>query len=193
VKPCLIKDRINKSIFLKNKILDDDELIQNINDAAFLINESIKAGGKVIFAGNGGSFADAQHLCAEFISRLILDRGPLPAVTLGVNGSNFSAIGNDYGFEHVFSRELLGLYRDGDIFVGITTSGKSKNILKALSVAESIGCKSILFNGENKVSLPQKSISIDIPSKETMHIQEAHIMVGHIICEIVENFFFGDN
>ena len=102
----LIKDRINKSIFLKNKILDDDELIQNINNAAVLINESIKVGGKVIFAGNGGSFADAQHLCAEFISRLILDRGPLPAVALGVNGSNFSAIGNDYGFEHVFSREL---------------------------------------------------------------------------------------
>ena len=141
----------------------------------------------MIFAGNGGSFADAQHLCAEFVSRLIEDRAPMSAVVLGVNGSNISAIGNDYGYENVFARELSTLYRTGDVFLGISTSGKSKNILKAIDVALDIGCITILLTGERKAEINSDVLVLNVPSIETMHVQEAHIMVGHIICELVEN------
>lgn len=187
-----IEERINKSISVKKSLLENEKLIVDISKAADAICRNMSNGGKVILAGNGGSFADAQHLCAEFVSRLIVDRDPLPAIALGVNGSNFSAIGNDYGFEHVFSRELKSLYRENDIFIGISTSGKSPNIINALDTATELGCLAILLTGE-KVIFPDSSIlEINVPCAETMHIQESHIMIGHILCEAVEHYFYGD-
>ena len=182
----IVYQRIKNSISVKETILKDEVLLEKITACADLIWKNIKAGGKVIFAGNGGSFADAQHLSAEFVSRLKVDRAPMPSIALGTNSSTITAIGNDYGFEYVFARELSAIYLEGDVFIGITTSGKSKNILKAFETAYDLGCDSILLTGSNEIELDNCVISLNVPSDETVHIQEAHIMIGHIICELVE-------
>lgn len=188
----IVKERIERTISVKRSILENEKLIADISEAADKICRNLTNGGKVILAGNGGSFSDAQHLCTEFVSRLILDREPLPAITLGVNGSNISAIGNDYGFEHVFSRELKSLYREHDIFIGISTSGKSPNIIRALNTAVELGCSAILLTGKEVIFPDSSILEINVPATETMNIQESHIMIGHIICEAVEHFFFGE-
>ena len=182
----LIHERIQKSMSVKAEIIKNDQLIRSICVAAAHVAASIKGQGKILFAGNGGSFADAQHLCAELICRLSTDRSPMPAVTLGANNSTISAIANDYGFENVFSRELEALFTPGDLFFAISTSGNSKNILKALEVAAKLNCQSILLTGQTIVDLDMRLLSLNVPSQEIMHIQESHIMIRHIICELVE-------
>ena len=154
--------------------------------------KALRNGGKIIFAGNGGSFADAQHLSAEFISRFQFDRAPLASVALGTNSSAISAVGNDYGYEQVFARELQGLAKPGDVFVPISTSGNSPNILSAVEVARKLDITVMGFSGSNGGKLGQLCECICIPSSDTARIQESHILVGHIVCYLVESLYFSD-
>ncbi len=152
---------------------------------------ALKAGGKIIFAGNGGSFADSQHLAAELISRLQYDRAPLPSIALGTNSSSMSAIGNDYGYEYVFSREVAVLGNPGDVFIPITTSGNSPNILGAVAVAKDVGLYVCGLTGETGGKLATVTDCIRVPSRRTERIQEGHILIGHVLCAIIEDDYFG--
>jgi D-sedoheptulose 7-phosphate isomerase len=151
----------------------------------------LQAGGKVIFAGNGGSFADAQHLSAEFISRFMFDRAPLASLVLGANNSAISAIGNDYGYEQVFARELKGMARPADVFIPITTSGNSRNILAAVDEAKRQGLVTLALTGAGGGKLAGLCDFLCVPSRDTARIQECHIMIGHIVCGLVERQYFG--
>lgn len=153
--------------------------------------EALANGNKVIFCGNGGSAADSQHLAAELMGRYKFDRSPMPAMSLTVDTSALTAIGNDYGYEKVFSRQLKGIGKTGDVLVGISTSGNSKNILDAFLIAKEIGIKTVAFTGESGGEmLKLADICLNVPSNITNNIQEMHIACGHLICEIVEAHFF---
>ena len=151
---------------------------------------SLQNGGKIIFAGNGGSFADSQHLAAELVSRLQFDRAPLPSVALGTNSSSTTAIGNDYGYEFVFSRELQVIGNSNDVFIPISTSGNSKNILRAVETAIVRGIPVFGLTGESGGELATKCECIKIPSARTERIQEGHILVGHVLCGLIEDGYF---
>jgi D-sedoheptulose 7-phosphate isomerase len=151
---------------------------------------SLQNNGKIIFAGNGGSFADSQHLAAELISRLQFDRAPLPSVALGTNSSSTTAIGNDYGYEFIFARELQVIANENDVFIPISTSGNSKNILLAVETATTKGLHVFGLTGENGGHLATKCESIKIPSARTERIQEGHILIGHVLCGLIEDGFF---
>ncbi len=151
-------------------------------------------GNKVIFCGNGGSAADSQHLAAELMGRYKIDRNPMPAISLTTDTSALTAIGNDYGYEHVFSRPLRGIGVQGDVLVGISTSGNSKNIINAFGVAKDKGITTVAFTGENGGQMKQiADIALNVPSNTTNNIQEMHIACGHMVCGIVEHHFFGKN
>lgn len=153
--------------------------------------EAIECGNKVIFCGNGGSAADSQHLAAELMGKYKLDRNPLPALSLTCNVSSLTAIGNDYGHEYIFSRPLKGIGNKGDILVGISTSGNSQNIIEAFKTAKENSIKTIAFTGSTGGKMIKEAdISLCVPSNITNNIQEMHIAVGHMICEIVENYFY---
>jgi len=147
-------------------------------------------GGKVFFAGNGGSFADSQHLAAEFTSRFLFDRNALPAIALATNNSSVTAIGNDYDFENIFSREISALGSNKDIFFPITTSGNSKNLINAVKTATDIGLKVVALTGATGGALEDLCDCIKIPSTNVPRIQECHIMIGHLLCQIVEEGIF---
>ena len=151
---------------------------------------SLRNSGKIIFAGNGGSFADSQHLAAELISRLQFDRAPLPSVALGTNSSSTTAIGNDYGYEYIFARELQVIGNENDVFIPISTSGNSKNILSAIDIATDKGLHVCGLTGEIGGQLATKCESIKIPSGRTERIQEGHILVGHVLCGLIEDGYF---
>jgi D-sedoheptulose 7-phosphate isomerase len=185
-----IRDQIAASIAVKQVILANEKLIDQIEKLAADCVQCLKAGGKVIFAGNGGSFADAQHLSAEFISRFMFDRAPMASLVLGANNSAISAIGNDYGYEQVFARELQGVARPGDVFIPITTSGNSRNILVAVEQARKRGLTTVAFTGEGGGKLAPLCDCLCVPSRETARIQECHIMIGHIVCGLVEQQYF---
>ena len=185
-----IRDQIKESVALKQVILVNEKLIDQIAKLAADCVQCLKAGGKVIFAGNGGSFADAQHLSAEFISRFMFDRAPLASLVLGANNSAISAIGNDYGYEQVFARELQGVARPGDVFIPITTSGNSRNIFVAVEQARKQGVTTVAFTGEGGGKLAPLCDCLCVPSRETARIQECHIMIGHIVCGLVEKAYF---
>ena len=154
--------------------------------------EALSVGNKVIFCGNGGSAADSQHLAAELMGRYKIDRAPLPALALTVDTSALTAIGNDYGYEKVFSRQLRGIGAEGDVLVGISTSGNSKNILDAFDVAKELGIRTAAFTGEGGGAMKEKAdLCLTVPSSVTNNIQEMHIACGHIICGLVEQHFFG--
>jgi D-sedoheptulose 7-phosphate isomerase len=183
----LVRDRIERNIEVKQKLLSDVTLHRGILDAAQQIGKALRAQGKVFFFGNGGSAADAQHLAAEFVGRYLKERPALPALALNANTSSLTAIGNDYGFEHVFARQLQALGCSGDVAVGITTSGNSPNVIEALKIAKSKSIFSIAMTGDSGgIASTLADIAICIPSDQTPRIQECHILVGHIICEIVE-------
>lgn len=182
--------QIEASIGIKQAVLGEVELIAQIETLATNCVKCIESGGKIIFAGNGGSFADAQHLSAEFISRFMFDRAPLASLVLGANNSAISAIGNDYGFDQVFARELKGVAKAGDIFVPISTSGNSPNILVAVAEAKKQGLVTMALTGADGGKLAALCECLCIPSRETAHIQECHIMVGHIVCGLVEKAIF---
>ncbi len=185
-----IREQIAASIAVKQALLADDKLIGQIENLAAECVQCLKSGGKIIFAGNGGSFADAQHLSAEFISRFMFDRAPLASLVLGANNSAISAIGNDYGYEQVFARELEGIARSGDVFIPITTSGNSRNILIAVEQARKQGLTTVAFTGEGGGKLAPMCDCLCVPSRETARIQECHIMIGHVVCGLVEKACF---
>ena len=163
-----------------------------IEKIAKLWIETLKNGNKIIFCGNGGSAADSQHISAELMGKYKIDRNPMPAINLTTNIPSITAIGNDYGYEYVFSRPLQGVGNKGDLLVGISTSGNSKNILKAFEVAKEMGIKTIAFTGKSGGELIKEAdITLNVPSDVTNYIQEMHIASGHIICGIVEKYFWG--
>ncbi len=187
-----IKEIIKSSISVKEQLLQNDALLEQINTTVEVITDAFKNGNAVYFAGNGGSAADAQHLAAEFSGRFYKDRKALPSDALHCNTSYLTAVANDYSYDVIYSRLLEGLAKKGDILVGISTSGNSKNIVKAFEMAESMGVITIAFTGENGGQM--KSMAnylINVPSNTTPRIQESHILVGHIICELVEENIFG--
>ncbi len=188
----LIKKSIRESISTKQTILDDDAFQAKIAEAAHLLVETFQAGGKVLFCGNGGSAADAQHIAAELSGRFYTDRPPLYAEALHVNSSYVTAVANDYGYDMVFSRMVEAAGRPGDILVAISTSGNSGNIIKAIEMASSKGMTVIGFTGETGGKMKACcDLLLNVPSTDTPRIQEAHILLGHIICEIVERTLFG--
>ena len=187
-----IPQSIEQSIAVKQAILDNPEFQNRIQQAAEMITESLRSGGKIHFCGNGGSAADAQHLAAELSGRFYFDRPPLNAEALHCNTSYLTAVGNDYGYDLIFSRLLRGTAKAGDVIVGISTSGNSKNILNAFEVAKEMGVKIIAMTGETGGAMKDYAdILLNAPSKDTPRIQESHIMLGHIICELVETAMFG--
>ena len=185
-----IHAQINESIAVKQAVLNDKKINEQIQLLAEACLSSLGAGGKIIFAGNGGSFADAQHLSAEFTSRLMFDRAPLASIALGTNNSALSAVGNDYGYDQVFARELMGIGRAQDVFIPISTSGNSHNILAAVEVARMLGILTVGMTGQSGGGLVSKCNCLSMPSNETARIQECHIMIGHILCVLVEEEFF---
>jgi D-sedoheptulose 7-phosphate isomerase len=165
----------------------DRVLLALIVEMAQTIEGSMRAGGKLLIAGNGGSAADAQHLAAEFLSRYLVDRGPLPAVALTTDSSVLTAVGNDYGFEHVFERQVRGLGRPGDVFLAISTSGRSPSILRALEAAREAGLATIGFSGAAETEMRGLCrLFLAAPSRETAIVQQIHIVAGHAICALVE-------
>lgn len=188
----MIQKAISDSIEVKQKILQDVAFLQNIESAADMIVASLRAGGKVHFCGNGGSAADAQHIAAELSGRFRFDRPPLNAEALQCNTSYLTAVGNDYGFDFVFSRLLKGTAKAGDVLVGISTSGNSKNILNAYQIAREMNVRIISLTGASGGEMKTLSdVLLNVPSTDTPRIQESHIMLGHIVCELVENRMFG--
>jgi len=188
-----MKEIISSSI-AKHKealsFLEDNQ--KAIGEIASLFVSALKNKGKIIFMGNGGSAADAQHLAAELVGRFKKDRAPLAAIALSTNTSTLTAIGNDFGFEEVFLRQVEGLAAPCDLIVGISTSGKSKNVVKAIKKARELGLKTVGFlGGDGGDLIDAVDLSLVIPSSDTARIQEMHILAGHIICEIVEVQFFG--
>lgn len=182
---------INSSIEIKTALLNSSICIGLIENMGIAVVEALKGNNKVMFAGNGGSFSDALHLAAEFVGRYKNDRLPLAAIALGANQSNLTAIGNDYGYEHVFEREVKALGQKGDVLFAISTSGNSPSILAAIKAAQEKGVTVFGWSGETGGKLVELCETLRIPSKNTARIQECHIMVGHIICEIAENAIFG--
>lgn len=186
-----IKERISCSIQEREKMLSDEQLMQHLEQAASLLLETYRNLQHVFIAGNGGSAADAQHFAAEMVGRFQRERPGLFAVALTVDTSALTAIGNDYGFESIFSRQLEALGREGDLFIGISTSGNSPNILKALAVARTRGIRTIALTGADGGHARQHSdLLLAVPASVTARVQECHILVLHVLCEIVEDILF---
>jgi len=187
-----IKSIISASISVKQNILADESMIQQLEKVSQLITTAFKNGNKVLFCGNGGSAADAQHLAAEFSGRFYTDRDALPAEALHVNTSYLTAVANDYSYDVVYARLVKGLGHKGDVLIGLSTSGNSKNIIEAFKVAKEKGMITIAFTGETGGQMKDMSDYLfNVSSKDTPRIQESHIMLGHIICQLVEEQYFG--
>jgi len=185
-----IEKAISHSIEVKQDILEDKELIGEIIKVIDDLIKALNCGNRIIFAGNGGSAADAQHLAAEFVSRFQFDRPGLPALSLATDTSMITAIGNDYGYEKLFVRQLEAQSRKGDVFVGLTTSGKSPNILAAFDACNLLGVTSVALCGLGGDLEDKVDYLIRVPSIHTPRIQESHILIGHIICAEVEQQIF---
>jgi D-sedoheptulose 7-phosphate isomerase len=186
-----LKNNLHASIEAKRQLMANGERLSLFAKAVAIVVERYKRGGRIYIAGNGGSAADAQHLAAEFVSKLARDRAPLPAEALTVDSSILTAIGNDYGFEQVFSRQLAGKLTGNDVFLGITTSGNSPNILRALEQCRTMGVPSIVFCGrEGGAAKALADYCIVAPGTATSTIQEVHIVLAHTLCECVEAAMF---
>lgn len=188
-----LKENLIASIVAKQNLLNDPTTFDIFSKAADLVIKSYKKHGRLYIAGNGGSAADAQHLAAEFVSRLARDRAPLAAEALTVDSSIITAIGNDYGFENIFSRQLHAKASEGDVFLGITTSGSSPNILNALKQCREMSIPSIIFGGRDGGQAKMLAdYAIIVPGIVTSTIQELHIVLAHTLCECVETAVFGE-
>ena len=186
-----IKSIISESIAVKNKIFADDKLIQTTKTIVEVLVKAFKNGNRVYFCGNGGSAADAQHLAAEFSGRFYTDREALPAEALHCNTSYLTAVANDYSYDMIYARLIKGIAHKGDVLIGLSTSGNSGNILKAFETAREKGVITVGFTGETGGKM--KTLSdylLDVPSTDTPRIQESHILLGHIICQLVEEEYF---
>ena len=186
-----IKNIIQASVDVKNKVLLDDKILQTVKECVYILVTAFKNGNKVLFCGNGGSAADAQHLAGEFVSRFHYDRHPLASVALTTDTSVMTAIGNDYGYEKVFERQVQGLGRPGDVLVGISTSGRSPNVLLALQAGKAMGLVTVGMTGNQREKIEGcVDLCIRIPSRSTPKIQEGHIVVGHALCGLVEAIMY---
>lgn len=186
-----IKNYIQASIDTKQKILNDEKMLENIKNIAEVIVEAYKNGKKVLTAGNGGSAGDAQHIAGELVSKFFFDRPALNAISLTTDTSILTAIGNDYGYEYSFARQIQANANKGDVFIAISTSGNSKNIVKAIEAAKLQNVTTIGLVGEKECTMDSICDHIiKVPSCCTPTIQESHIMIGHIICAIVEEKLF---
>lgn len=189
----IIDARLRAHLDTMTRVETDEGLKATIGKAVEAIVTCFRNGGRVYFCGNGGSAADAQHLAAEFSGRFYFDRPVLPADALHCNTSYLTAVANDYGYNKVFARLISGLGREGDILVGLSTSGNSENILQAFAVCREKGVRTLALTGANGGRMKELAdLLINIPSTDTPRIQEAHITIGHIICELVEQAIFGE-
>ena len=184
-----IVKQIEDSIRLKKYLQKEAKNLMAIAD---LLVDAFRKGNKVLLFGNGGSAADAQHIACELAGKFYLDRTPLPAIALTTNTSALTAIGNDYGYEEIFSRQLKALVKEGDIVIGISTSGKSPNVLRGIEEAKRLGATTIAFMGQGGRLKELADYMLSVPSVDTPRIQEAHITAGHIICYLVEQALFGN-
>ncbi len=192
VEQC-IADQIRASISTKQAILSDKGLMRNIAAAAQMIVDAYEQGKKTLLAGNGGSAADAQHIAGEFVSKFYFDRPGIASIALTTDTSIITAIGNDYGYDKLFSRQIQAQGTAGDVFIGISTSGNSANLVEALRMCGQKGIKTIGLTGFTGGEMDSMcDLCIKVPSGETPRIQESHILIGHIICCIVEEKLFGD-
>jgi len=167
------------------------ENLPKLLDVIKSVSHAFESGNKIFFFGNGGSAADAQHLAAEFVNRYVMDRPPLPAIALTTDTSILTSVSNDLAFDEIFAKQLRALGKEGDVAIGISTSGNSPNIIKAFEVAKEIGMKRVALTGNNGgVISKMADFSLVVPSTSTARIQEAHILIGHILCEMVEHYLF---
>jgi D-sedoheptulose 7-phosphate isomerase len=189
-----IRKQIEGSIKVKQSILDDENILTEIEKAASICIEAIRNNNKILFAGNGGSAADAQHLAAELVNRFGFDRPGLPALALTTDTSVITSISNDYGYDKLFSRQIQAIGCKGDVLIVLSTSGRSANITFGIAEAKKCGLSVIGLTGESDEKMkPFCDVCISVPSSETPRIQEAHILIGHIICSDIENTLFGKN
>lgn len=187
----LIKNIIQASIDTKKEVLQNETILNTIHDCVEVMTSAFKAGKKVLFCGNGGSAADAQHLAAELSGRFYKDRDALPSEALHVNGSYLTAVANDYSFDVIYSRLVGGFGQPGDVLVAISTSGNSMNIVNAVIKANELGMVTIGFTGATGGKMKELCHHlVNVPSTDTPRIQESHIMIGHIICQLVEDQYF---
>ena len=186
-----VRGLITASIVAKQSLLDSKDVVLTVAKVSEILVRAFKQGNKVLLFGNGGSAADAQHMAAELVGRFAFDRPALSALALSVNSSCVTAIGNDYGFDHVFSRQLEALARPGDVAIGISTSGSSPNVLHAVSAARKLRLHTVALTGRTGGSL-RNSVDhcICVPSDEMPRIQECHVLIGHILSELVEQEIF---
>jgi len=183
----MIKRKVEEAICNLQNLSEDTAAIRSISDAAKLIVDAIRSGNKLMICGNGGSAADAQHIAGEFLCRFYRERNPMPAIALSTDTSVLTSIANDYSYNDVFSRQVNGLGKKDDVLLGISTSGSSKNILHAFKAATSLGIRTILLTGAVEKDIARASdIVIKTPSTDTPRIQEMHVLIEHVICEIVE-------
>lgn len=188
-----IKDQIAASAATKTRILEDETLLNTIENVAKACVDVYKNSKKTLLAGNGGSAADAQHIAAELVGRYGFDRPSIPSLALTTDTSNLTAIGNDYGYDKVFSRQLEGMAQEGDLFIGISTSGNSQNVINAFESAKAKGVTTVAMVGRDGGKMAKMAdFAIIVPSNDTPRIQESHILVGHIICDVIEKEMFGD-
>jgi len=188
----IIQKRFKESAEVKNRFLKEN--LSRLLDVVKLISHCFEVGNKLFFFGNGGSAADAQHLAAEFVNRYIMDRPPLPAIALTTDASIITSVSNDFSFNEIFAKQLKALGKEGDIAVGISTSGTSPNIIKAFEVAKEMGIKTVALTGSDGGSLVKiADVSLIVPSSSTPRIQEVHILIGHVLCELVEHYLFLNN
>jgi len=190
----LVKKQLTQSIATMTKVLADDTIHSAVVEAGRITAEAMKAGKKLMVCGNGGSAADSQHLVAEFVSRLTVDRPALRSVALTTDTSILTAIGNDYSYDNVFERQVEALGIAGDVLLAISTSGNSKNCVKALKLAKKMGIHTVSYTGNGGGAMKDLSdINVIIPSDTTMNIQESHIALEHIYCMVVERYYFGED
>ena len=189
-----IRKIISESVEVKNKVMQNGALLKTVDEVASAMVAALKNGNRIYFCGNGGSAADAQHLAAEFSGRFYIDRDALPAEALHCNTSYITAVGNDYGYDVVYSRLIKGIGSKGDFLVGLSTSGNSANIIKAFQTAREKGIITVGFTGESGGKMKELCDHlINVPSANTPRIQESHIMLGHIICQLVEEQYFSES
>ena len=188
-----IQSQVKASASVKEALLTDKIALQKIAEVAQLLIDTYKAGGKTLWAGNGGSAADAQHMATELVSKFRLERRGLPSIALTVNASTLTAIGNDYGYDRVFARQIEACGKAGDVFIGISTSGNSVNLVKALEACRANGLVTVALVGEKACAMDAYDYVVHIPSADTPRIQECQTLIGHILCDAVEQSLFGAN
>ena len=188
-----VKAQVTASARVMEAFLNDEKALQGLADVANLLVKTYRQGGKTLWAGNGGSAADAQHMAAELVNKFRLSRPGLPAMALTVDTSILTAIGNDYGYGEVFYRQLIACGRPGDVFVGLSTSGNSENLLRALDACREKGIVSVALVGGKACRMDAYDHVLHVPSADTPRIQECHTLIGHVLCEYVEQNLFGNH